>query len=141
VNLMPFRQLLGGEDWTEIMPLRLLQNRRRLSLRGGRNPVIGGFSPQSMHHNQVPFAFHALEQLAHSTLTDADPLSRLSLRDLPVAGLLQPMQLVSFLLAHRDSFHPSALRLSRGTFYFGQLGNFNCGATQGTTVLFLDLTL
>jgi hypothetical protein len=33
-------------------------------------------------------------------------------------------------LAHRDSFHPSALRLSRGTFYFGQLGTFHFGATS-----------
>jgi hypothetical protein len=32
-------------------------------------------------------------------------------------------------LAHRDSFHPSALRLSRGTFYFGQLGTSHFGAT------------
>jgi len=32
-------------------------------------------------------------------------------------------------LAHRDSFHPLALRLSRGTFYFGQLGTSHFGAT------------
>jgi len=32
-------------------------------------------------------------------------------------------------LAHRDSFHPSSLRPSRGTFYFGQLGTFHFGAT------------
>jgi hypothetical protein len=32
-------------------------------------------------------------------------------------------------LAHRDSFHPSAFRLSIGTFYFGQLGTFHFGAT------------
>jgi hypothetical protein len=32
--------------------------------------------------------------------------------------LRQPGQsFVAFLLAHFDSFHPSALRLSRGTFY------------------------
>jgi hypothetical protein len=33
-------------------------------------------------------------------------------------------------LAHRDSFHPLALRLSRGTFYFGQLGTSHFGATH-----------
>jgi hypothetical protein len=33
-------------------------------------------------------------------------------------------------LAHLDSFHPSALRLSIGTFYFGHLGTFHFGATQ-----------
>jgi hypothetical protein len=35
-------------------------------------------------------------------------------------------------LAHLDSFHPSALRLSRGTFYFGHLGTFHFGATSTT---------
>jgi len=43
---------------------------------------------------------------------------------------LQPFQLVSFLLTHRNSFHPSALRLSRGTLYFGQLGTSHFGATD-----------
>jgi hypothetical protein len=33
-------------------------------------------------------------------------------------------------LAHCNSFHPSALRLSIGTFYFGQLGTSHFGATQ-----------
>jgi hypothetical protein len=32
-------------------------------------------------------------------------------------------------LAHPDSFHPSALRLSRGTFYFAQTGTFHFAAT------------
>jgi hypothetical protein len=36
-------------------------------------------------------------------------------------------------LAHRDSFHPLALRLSRGTFYFGQLGTSHFGATSADT--------
>ena len=48
-------------------------------------------------------------------------------------GSLQPLQLVSFLLAHRDSFHPSALRLSRGTFYLAQLGTFHLAATPDGT--------
>jgi hypothetical protein len=38
-------------------------------------------------------------------------------------------QLVTFLLTHLDSFHPSALRLSRGTFYLAQLGTFHLAAT------------
>jgi hypothetical protein len=32
-------------------------------------------------------------------------------------------------LAHRDSFHPSTLRLSRGTFYLAQRGTFYLAAT------------
>jgi hypothetical protein len=35
-------------------------------------------------------------------------------------------------LAHRDSFHPSALRLSRGTFYLAQSGTFHLAATPRT---------
>jgi hypothetical protein len=33
-------------------------------------------------------------------------------------------------LAHRDSFHPSALRLSIGTFYLAQLGTSHLAATR-----------
>jgi hypothetical protein len=32
-------------------------------------------------------------------------------------------------LAHRNSFHPLALRLSSGTFYFGRLGTSHFDAT------------
>src|ERR1017187_10623623 len=41
----------------------------------------------------------------------------------------QPIQIISFLLAHRDSFHPLALRLSRGTFYLAQTGTSHLAAT------------
>jgi hypothetical protein len=86
-----------------------------------------------VHHNAVAFAFHALEQFTHPAIAHAHPFRRLALRDPPVFSLFQPIQLISFLLAHRDSFHPSALRLSRGTFYFGHLGNFHFGATLQMT--------
>jgi hypothetical protein len=36
-------------------------------------------------------------------------------------------------LAHFESFHLSGLRLSIGTFYFGQLGTFHFGATRATS--------
>ena len=41
----------------------------------------------------------------------------------------QPFQPISFLLAHCDSFHLSSFRLSRGTFYFAQLGTSHFAAT------------
>ena len=41
-----------------------------------------------------------------------------------------PFQFVPFLLVHRYPFHPSAVRLSRGAFYFGQLETSHCGATN-----------
>ena len=57
------------------------------------------------------------EQLPYPALADTNPLRRLSLRDVSVPSLFQPIQLISFLLAHPDSFHPSALWLSRGTLH------------------------
>jgi hypothetical protein len=64
--------------------------------------------------------------VAHAYLVGCFALS-----DYSVLGPSQLFQLVAFLLTHLDSFHPSALRLSRGTFYFGQLGTFHFGATRG----------
>jgi hypothetical protein len=54
---------------------------------------------------------------------------RLPLRYLPVPGSFQPVQPVPVLLAHCNSFHPSALRLSIGTFYFAQSGTSHLAAT------------
>src|SRR5665213_414858 len=82
-----------------------------------------------MHHHSVPALFHPLQQLTHPAVAHSHLLRRLALADYLVLCPLQPLQLVPFLLAHRDSFHPLALRLSRGTFYFGQLGTFHFGAT------------
>jgi hypothetical protein len=44
----------------------------------------------------------------------------------------QPIQAIPFLLAHRDSFHSSALRLSRGTFYLAGRGTFHLAATRNS---------
>jgi hypothetical protein len=33
-------------------------------------------------------------------------------------------------LAHRNPFHPASLRLSRGTFYFAQIGTSHFAATR-----------
>jgi hypothetical protein len=56
----------------------------------------------------------------HRSLTP-DSLRSLSLGDAPIFGPFQPLQLVPFLLAYRESFHPSGLSLSRGTFYLGNI--------------------
>src|ERR1700674_5369645 len=82
-----------------------------------------------MHHHRIPTLFHPLQLLAHPPLAHAHLLGRLALTQHPVPGPFQPFQLVPFLLAHLDSFHPSALRLSRGTFYLAQLGTFHLAAT------------
>ena len=39
---MPFGELLAGERWAEIVPVRLLQKLHRLSLSLGRQLAIGG---------------------------------------------------------------------------------------------------
>src|ERR1700694_3230930 len=82
-----------------------------------------------MHHHRIATLFHPLQLLAHPPLAHAHLLGRLALPQHPVPGPFQPFQLVPFLVAHLDSFHPSALRLSRGTFYLAQLGTFHLAAT------------
>src|SRR3954453_5131728 len=82
-----------------------------------------------MHHHSVALLLHPPQQFPHPALTYPHPLSRFSLRHFAVSCPFQPFQPVPLLLAHRDSFHLSASRLSIGTFYFGQLGTFHFGAT------------
>src|ERR1035437_2786290 len=82
-----------------------------------------------MHDHRVALLDHPLEQLPHPSVAHSYLLGGLPLADASFLGSSQPVQLVPFLLAHRDSFHPLALRLSRGTFYFGQLGTSHFGAT------------
>src|SRR5579863_6277971 len=126
---MPFGQLLAGEGWSEIVPVRLLQNLQSLSLRLARQLAIGGAAAKSMHHHPVASPAHPFQQRPHPTLTHAYSLGRLPLAHPPFLRSLQPIQLIPLLLAHCHSFHPLALRLSRGTFYFGQLGTSHFGAT------------
>jgi hypothetical protein len=126
---MPFGQLLAGEGRPEIVPVRLLQNLQSLSLRFARQLAIGGAAAKSMHDHTVASPAHPFQQRPHPTLTHAYSLGRLPLADPPFLRSFQPIQLIPLLLAHRDSFHPLALRLSRGTFYFGQLGTSHFGAT------------
>src|SRR5690242_403270 len=82
-----------------------------------------------MHHHGISLLVHALQQRPYPTVTHAHFLGRFPLANASVLGSFQPIQIISFLLAHRDSFHPSALRLSRGTFYLAQLGTFHLAAT------------
>jgi len=51
------------------------------------------------------------------------------------------VQVISFLLAHRDSFHPSTLRLSRGTFYLAQSGTFYLAATKRAGFVLVSKTI
>ena len=124
-----FGQLLAGECRAEIVPVRLLQKLHSLSLSLGRQLAIGGPPAQPMHNHRVALLGHPIEQFPYPSVAHPHLLGRLPLADASFLGSSQPLQLIPFLLAHRDSFHPLALRLSRGTFYFGQLGTFHFGAT------------
>src|ERR1700681_4320750 len=83
-----------------------------------------------MHHNGVTLLLHPPQQLPHPALAHAHPLRSFSLRHPPVPRSFHPLQPVSLLLAHCDSFHPSALRLSIGTFYLAELGTSHLAATK-----------
>src|SRR5215831_17385197 len=82
-----------------------------------------------MHHYGVAARAQTPEQRAHPALTDLHVFGSFPLGSRAFVGLFQPIQIISFLLAHRDSFHFSALRLSIGTFYLAQLGTFHLAAT------------
>src|ERR1700722_4934250 len=88
-----------------------------------------------MHHHRIATLLHPLQQLAHPTVGHPYLAGRFALTNHPVLSPFQPFQLVTFLLTHLDSFHPSALRLSRGTFYLAQLGTFHLAATIAAKTL------
>jgi hypothetical protein len=105
---VPLGQLLAGERWSEIVPLRLLQQLHDSLLRLLVDPPVRRPAPQSVHDNRVAIGFHARHQLSHPALADPHLPGGLLLRDRPVLHSLQPLQPISFLLVHRDSFHPSS---------------------------------
>src|ERR1035438_526079 len=82
-----------------------------------------------MHYDRIAMLLHPLEQLAHPTVGHPHLAGSFALTNHAVLSPFQPLQCVAFLLTHLDSLHPSALRLSRGTFYLAQLGTFHLAAT------------
>ena len=62
-----------------------------------------------MHDHLVALLFHAGPQRPNPSVRDAHLLRRLPLSDHAVPEPLQPIQSLSFLPAHCDSFHPSSL--------------------------------
>src|SRR5947209_19816972 len=82
-----------------------------------------------MNHYRIALLLDPLHELPYPARRHAHLLGALALSH--AAGLypLQPVQAVPFRLAHRDSFHPSTLRLSRGSFYLAQRGTFCLAAT------------
>src|ERR1051325_4314162 len=94
LDLVQLGQLLAGERRTEVVPFRLLQNGQCLSPRCFRQLTVGGFPPQSMHHHQIAFAFHAPQQLPDPPLAHAHPFCGLPLRDHPVHASTSPTSLV-----------------------------------------------
>src|SRR5579871_6576252 len=93
------------------------------------DPPVRCFSAQPVNHHCVAHLLVAPQQFPHPALCHLHVLGRLPLGDRPLLRLLQPVQPIPFLLAHRHSFHPPALRQSRGTFYFAQLGTSHIAPT------------
>jgi hypothetical protein len=82
-----------------------------LGLSGGAagiRPPVRRPAPESVHHNRVAIGFHAQQQLSHPAVADAHLPGGLPLCDDSVLYPLQPLQPISFLLVHCDSFHPSS---------------------------------
>src|SRR5579863_3628610 len=96
-----------------------------LSLHLHRDLAIRWLAPQPVYQRRVP-APPAPAPNGPSLHSSRLPVPA-SASHPALASTLQP---VPFLLTHPDLFHPSALRLSRGTFYFGQLGTFHLAATR-----------
>jgi len=75
--------------------------------------VMGGLSPQAMNHHTVPFLPHPEPVISGPALTNSHPLRGGSFVIFRWLGLLRPLQPISFLLAHGNSFleHRPILRL------------------------------
>jgi hypothetical protein len=129
LDVVPPSQLFARKRRPEVVPLRLLQQLDGSRLRLPVDPPVRWPAPQTVQHNAVATGLHAHQQLSHPAIAYPHPFGGVSLRDHSVLRPLQPFQPISFLLAHRDSFHPSSLLLSRGTFYFAQLGTSHFAAT------------
>jgi hypothetical protein len=105
---VPLGQLLAGERRPEVVPLRLLQQLDDPRLRLLVDSPVRRPAPQSVYDNRVAIGFHAQQQLAHPAVADAHLCGGLPLRNDPVLHPLQPLQPISFLLVHCNSFHPSS---------------------------------
>src|SRR5205807_6549114 len=103
LHLAPLAQLFGRKRRPKIVPVRLLQNRQCLSLRICRQLPIGRPSPPPMHHHGITLLALTLQQRAHPAVADAHLFRGLPLCDHTILCALQPLQAISFLLAHRDS--------------------------------------
>src|SRR6185436_19802176 len=85
-----------------------------------------------MDHNGIPFGLHFHQQPAHPAVAHSHLLGRPFLRNLPFFDAFQPIQPIPFLLAHRDSFHPSSLAAVKRNFLLCPIRNFSlCRDTRG----------
>src|ERR1041385_8713354 len=82
-------------------------------------------SAQTVDHYPISLHFHGRQQPAHPPLAHPHLLGRPSLRHLSVSDAFQPIQPVAFLLAHRDTFHPSSLAAVKRTVLLCPIRNFS----------------
>jgi hypothetical protein len=130
LNLMMLGQLLGGKRRTEIVPVRLRQDRHRLLLRFRRQLAVGGFPPQSMHYYRISLLLHPPQQLPHPSLGHAHSSGCFPLRHLPVPCSFQPNP-ASPVPVGSSRFVPLlSLAAVNRNFYLAQLGTAHLAATR-----------
>jgi hypothetical protein len=79
--------------------------------------------------SRLAFGLHALRQRCTRRIADAERCRCEPLRDNPPDTPVHPVEPISFLPVHRDSFHDSSSERSRRTFYFSYLGTSQFPAT------------
>src|SRR5258708_114642 len=78
-----------------------------------------------MHHDTVAFLLHLDQKFAYPPVRNPHSLGRIALRHYSLSSALQPFQPIPFLLAHRDSFHPSSLSAVNRNFLLCPIRNFS----------------
>src|SRR5260370_38521333 len=87
-----------------------------------------------MHHDTVAFLLHLDQKFAYPPVRNPHSLGRIALRHYSLSSALQPFQPIPFLLAHRDSFHPSSLSAVNRNFLLCPIRNFSlCRDTLGSS--------
>ena len=102
-DVMLLGQILARQGGAEIGVLAL-DNRYHFPLGLLGNLAVGWLSSQPVHHHSIALLLQPLQQTAHPARVHSHVLGGLLLGDRFLFGLLQPIQPVSFLLVHCDSF-------------------------------------
>src|SRR5205807_3849870 len=90
-----------------------------------RNPAIGSPASQPVQHDPIPFRFHSTQKLPYPSIRHPHLLRGFALGYHAVLCSLEPVQPISFLLIHFESFHPSSLAAVKRNFLLCPIRNFS----------------